>query len=210
MESYGKVFRDFFRASESKVFQELANRIVIGPKTADGLQEAIDKKQSHVAGRRIIQQTIAKLFTDAEGRTKLYLGRQSIFPAPSAWPIPHDAPYKSALDRIMMAVIEAGLYEKWSADTIDKVKEETKLRLKELALKASNASQTQKFQEEEEQTEETQKTNKALTIVHAKGPLLLLVFGLLQSAIIFVGEMVVYAIFGMKTNDWGNPGVVRH
>lgn len=55
---------------------------------------------------RYLEYTIAQDFTDVNGQTKLYIGRNPIFPSPAAWPIPHDAPYKPQLDRYLMAFAE--------------------------------------------------------------------------------------------------------
>lgn len=65
-----------------------------------------DHREAHVAGRRYMEQMIARHFTSPHGSTLLYVGRESLLPGISAWPIPHDAPYKHHLDRLMMAVVE--------------------------------------------------------------------------------------------------------
>lgn len=66
-------------------------------------------RRAHLGGRRHLQQVIAESFTGADGSTRLYLGRESILSGHSGWPIPHDAPYKAQLDRLIMATIEVGL-----------------------------------------------------------------------------------------------------
>ena len=66
-------------------------------------------RQAHLGGRRYLQQVVAESFTETDGNSRLYLGRESVFPGPSGWPVPHDAPYKADLDRWIMAVIEVGI-----------------------------------------------------------------------------------------------------
>lgn len=66
-------------------------------------------RQAHLGGRRYVQQVIAESFTKADGSTLFYMGRESVFPGPSGWPVPHDAPYKAELDRWIMAAIEVGM-----------------------------------------------------------------------------------------------------
>ena len=56
--------------------------------------------------RRFIEQNIAQHFTDADGSTLLYIGRENVLPGIAAWPIPFDAPFKPQLDSIMMAVLQ--------------------------------------------------------------------------------------------------------
>lgn len=58
--------------------------------------------------RRYLELVIAQKFTRADGSTRLYVGRESVFPGLSAWPVPHDAPYKPVLDRCIMAIVEVG------------------------------------------------------------------------------------------------------
>lgn len=53
-----------------------------------------------------MEQMTARHFTLPDGNTQLYVGRESILPGISAWPIPHDAPYRYQLDRLMMVVVE--------------------------------------------------------------------------------------------------------
>lgn len=57
-------------------------------------------------GRRYLEQQIAEHFTREDGGTQLYVGREGLLPGLNAWPIPHNAPYKSAFDRVFQAVQE--------------------------------------------------------------------------------------------------------
>lgn len=56
--------------------------------------------------RRYLQLEIARKFTRLDGSSSLYVAQESVFPGLSAWPVPHDAPYKPVLDRAIMAVKE--------------------------------------------------------------------------------------------------------
>lgn len=66
-------------------------------------------RQAHIQVRRFLELVIAEQFTLADGTTNLYLGQESIFPGLSAWPLPHDAPYKYILDRYIMAITEVSV-----------------------------------------------------------------------------------------------------
>lgn len=63
-------------------------------------------RQAYMDARRYLELEIARRFTRADGSSSLYLARESVFPALSAWPVPHDAPYKPVLDRIILAIKE--------------------------------------------------------------------------------------------------------
>lgn len=63
-----------------------------------------------MATRRNLAHTISDQFTRIDGSTKLYIGRENVFPGLSGWPVPHDAPYKHELDWIIMAVIEVASF----------------------------------------------------------------------------------------------------
>ncbi|XP_047485595.1 ionotropic receptor 21a-like [Penaeus chinensis] len=185
MPPYGEDHRRFFKASDSIIFNRAADLMVIGPSVMEGLTGATQRKQAVMSGRRHVQHTIAESFTDANGETRLYLGRDSVFPAPSGWPIPHDAPYKHVLDRNIMAVLEAGLYEKWVEIMIDRARRESKER------------QQRQRNQQEKQTEETavaetnRNSEKPLTLVHLQGPLILLLLGLIFSTFTFTLEVIV-------------------
>ncbi|XP_042866380.1 uncharacterized protein LOC122249511 [Penaeus japonicus] len=183
MPPYGEEFRRFFKVSESNIFRKLADILLVGPSIIEGLVGAMEKRQSHMGGRRYLKQKIAESFTDANGESELYIGRESLFPGPSGWPIPHDAPYKHVLDRLFMAVIEAGLYEKWVEKMIDATRRESKEK------------QLQKQEQETDKTAliATNNNEKSLTIVHLQGPLILLLLGLIFSTFIFTLEVIAVA-----------------
>lgn len=62
----------------------------------------------HFEGKKYLQYEITDKFTEEDGSTRLYVNRESVFPEPSAWPIPHDAPYKAHLNLWIMASLEVG------------------------------------------------------------------------------------------------------
>lgn len=62
-------------------------------------------------GKKLLLYEILDKFTEADGSTRLYVGRESVFPGPSGWPVPHDAPYKAQLDRWIMTIIEVHTLE---------------------------------------------------------------------------------------------------
>lgn len=53
-----------------------------------------------------MQIDIADNFTNRYGVSKLYIGRQDILYLPAGFPIPHDAPYKIQMDRVITTVVE--------------------------------------------------------------------------------------------------------
>ncbi|MPC18185.1 hypothetical protein E2C01_011060 [Portunus trituberculatus] len=65
-------------------------------------------KSSHllVDARKYIQYEILDKFTEEAGSTPLYVTRGFVAPTPCGWPIPHDAPYKAQLDRLIVAIME--------------------------------------------------------------------------------------------------------
>lgn len=66
-------------------------------------------RQAHLSGRKYLEYQIAQGFTSVDGSSRLYVGRESLYPGASGWPIPHDAPYKAQLDHWMMAAVEASV-----------------------------------------------------------------------------------------------------
>ena len=67
--------------------------------------------------KRYLQYLVANKFTREDGSTSLYIARESVFPGLSAWPVPHDAPYKHILDRTISAIIEVMFF--FLADSVN-------------------------------------------------------------------------------------------
>ncbi|XP_063871143.1 uncharacterized protein LOC135106256 isoform X2 [Scylla paramamosain] len=178
MPPYGAQFRDFFKQSESSDFKTLGERVKIVSTTGDGLQQAIIIKQAHMEARRYLQLEIARKFTRVDGSSSLYVARESVFPGLSAWPVPHDAPYKPVLDRAIMAVKEGGLYEKWSRDVLSEARQESRQQQAEDQLP------------DEADREPADSDGRALTLVHTQGPLLLVVLGLLTATLVLLCELL--------------------
>ncbi|XP_037800843.1 uncharacterized protein LOC119595769 [Penaeus monodon] len=185
MPPYGAHFRDFFKQSDSSDFKTLGERVDIVPTAADGLEQAITRGQAHMEARRYLQLVIAQKFTRADGSTRLYVGRESVFPGLSAWPIPHDAPYKPVLDRCIMAIVEGGLYEKWSADMVSRAREESR--------------QKQQLKTDAVESEEADGGTRALTLTHMQGPLLLTLLGLALAGVTFALEILVVWCLAART-----------
>ncbi|XP_037781894.1 uncharacterized protein LOC119578371 [Penaeus monodon] len=184
MPSYGAEFQAFFLKSNSDVFRTLGGLMEIVPSAMDGLNGVATRRQSFMDGRRYLEHMIAEHFTDARGEAQLYVGRQSVLPGLAGWPIPHDAPYKPQLDRLMMRILEAGLYEKWSEDMLERARVEARRRQK-------RKLQELRLDEEDVEVEESARKTKPLTVVHLQGPLILLLLGLLLGGTVFALEAFV-------------------
>ncbi|ROT70077.1 Variant Ionotropic Glutamate Receptor [Penaeus vannamei] len=63
-------------------------------------------RTAHMDSRAVLLLNIAESFTKADGTTPLYVVRESAIPGMSAWPVPHDAPFKKNLDRCIRASLE--------------------------------------------------------------------------------------------------------
>ncbi|XP_047486912.1 uncharacterized protein LOC125037757 [Penaeus chinensis] len=199
MPSYGAQFRDFYKQSDSEVFRALARIMEIVPSAQEGLQQASENRQAHIQARRFLELVVAEEFTRADGSTRLYFGRESVFPGLSAWPIPHDAPYKARLDRCIMAVKEAGLYEKWSRDLMEKARKEGRERQQRiLQERRKQNGQADGKQDAEKAPEPSGNSPKALTIVHLQGPLMLAALGLGAASVTFLGEMAAARWLGSR------------
>ncbi|XP_042225929.1 uncharacterized protein LOC121868962 [Homarus americanus] len=131
--------------------------------------------------RRYLELKIAEEFTRVDGTTQLYVAQESVFPGLSAWPVPHDAPYKHRLDRCIMFIKEGGLYEKWSNDLLNEIRRESRMRQREQELEQH---------ESEAANSNSENTIRALTVIHMQGPLLLLLLGLSLAAFTFLCEFI--------------------
>ncbi|XP_063885868.1 uncharacterized protein LOC135114098 [Scylla paramamosain] len=177
MPAYGESHLKYFRRSNSPLFTALGNLMELGPNVVEGLQQALRAKEAHVSGRRYLEYQIADKFGDEDGTSRLYVGRETVFPGPSGWPIPHDAPYTEQLDNSIMAVVEAGLYEKWTSDMLAKTKLERQRRKQEPQ------------QGDQQEDSAAKKSSQSLTITHTQGAFILLLLGLILSGLTFVTEI---------------------
>ncbi|MPC89033.1 hypothetical protein E2C01_083961 [Portunus trituberculatus] len=139
-------------------------------------------RSSHTDAKKNIQCEILDKFTEEDGSTTLYVTRGFVAPTPCGWPIPHDAPYKAQLDRLIMAIMEAGLYDRWTAELM----RETMLR--------SQRKQRQRHTAGHEGKAEQRAGNEdglpTLTINHTQGAFILLFLGLVFNTLVFSSEML--------------------
>ncbi|XP_068201562.1 ionotropic receptor 21a-like [Palaemon carinicauda] len=199
MPPFGNEFIKFFKQSDNLLYKSLAYRMSIVPSVMEGLRKAINGDEAHVAGRRYMEQTIAKEFSNPDGSTKLYVGRESILPGISAWPIPHDAPYRQQIDRVMMSVIEGGLYEQWSRNILRQAQSESRKRTREyLAQKKSLSTNENEMDKPMEDDQQSSRPSKALTVVHMQGPLMLLLLGLIVGGLLFSLEIITHRVVAKK------------
>ncbi|XP_069191348.1 ionotropic receptor 93a [Procambarus clarkii] len=174
MQSFGADFKTFFSKSDSPVFQRLGQLLHIVPSVEIGQQQAIEKRQAHLDTRRYQQLKIAELFTRADGSAKLYIGRESVLLGQSAWPVLHDAPFGPNLDRCLMAVVEGGLYEKWSTDLLSEAQAKSRKRQQKAAGQEPRSGSSL----------------RALTTTHLQGAFMLLLLGLALAGLCFVLEVL--------------------
>ncbi|XP_076045749.1 ionotropic receptor 93a-like [Oratosquilla oratoria] len=174
MPPYGAHFRQFYLESESPVFRKIGENFVIVPTVKDGLQRCLQENFAFMDSRRYVELQIARDFTQPDGSIDHYIAKDDAFPGLSAWPFPHDAPYKHAFDSKIMSIVEAGLYEKWSKDMLAEARRQGR------RLASRNR----------EGTQGSSKTGGvALTLTHMQGPLFLLLLGWALVFIVFFIEL---------------------
>ncbi|KAK4296786.1 hypothetical protein Pmani_030751 [Petrolisthes manimaculis] len=141
-----------------------------------------------------MQQKIAENFIDIDGSTRLYIGRDSIFPGPSGWPIPHDAPYKTNFDRVIISALEAGLYEKWAGDMNRQATIDSQRRQKENKKRQMDITVMQEGGKtgEEGEVGEGNNISPALALTHLQGAFLLFLLGITVAVVMFIAEALVF------------------
>ncbi|XP_064118708.1 ionotropic receptor 93a-like isoform X2 [Macrobrachium nipponense] len=184
MPPYGKDFKAFFSQSDSEDFIKLAKLMQIVPSVHEGQEQALQGRQGHLDTRRYQEHYIAQFHTRIDGSTKLYVARDGVLPGKSAWPLPHDAPYAPVINRGLIAVLEASLYEHWSKQLIEETKSETRRRLREKQAMMVQEGIT------DHSTDSSGQATMALTLVHIQGPLMLLLIGHILALSAFASEYV--------------------
>ncbi|KAK3877639.1 hypothetical protein Pcinc_017654 [Petrolisthes cinctipes] len=195
---------DFYRSfeeSNSDVFRKLYERIEFVQDFKEGMQQAIQSNKAYMYERLNSELMMAEHFTDAEGRTPLYVNNENVMPGYCGWPLTRDAPIKHVLDAYIMACHGGGLIEKWTTDVLRTARTEN--RKKQLHKRNQRRNKKEKamvekeeeegVEEEEEGATETQESgtkNQALTLVHMQGPLFLFLLGVLLSLAAFILEVL--------------------
>ncbi|XP_068210686.1 ionotropic receptor 93a-like [Palaemon carinicauda] len=197
MPYFGDTLRDLLRNSETSSLRALGNMMELGYDIDEGLRLTLNNKYPHLGSLRFLQYQVAEHYTEADGTSPLYLGREGVMPILNAWPIPHDAPFKEDLDFVILALIEGGIYNKWMLDWLDEAK------------KVGRQRRRRQLEEEEAGLESSGEGNllteaandgkpKALTIVHFQGPLMILGFGLVFAGMAFIAESFVLCYSSAK------------
>ncbi|XP_064122545.1 uncharacterized protein LOC135226774 [Macrobrachium nipponense] len=159
----------------------------VGVSVTEGLNQALEGRQCHIDGTRYLEQQIAEHFTEANGDSRLYVGREGVLPGLNAWPIPHDAPYREKFDAVFLAIIEGGLYNKWMKDMLDQARTEGRQRRRE---KIQQLLSEQKTVEEVPSDSGNSNEAKPLAIIHLQGPLILVLLGAAAGFIVFLFEVL--------------------
>ncbi|KAK7076227.1 hypothetical protein SK128_028322 [Halocaridina rubra] len=155
------------------------------------------RKQSHIDGTRYLELQIAEHFTKADGNSELYVGREGVLPGMNAWPIPHDAPYKENFDKVINAIIEAGLYNKWMKDMLDQARNEGRQKRRALQEKLKEEEDSGGIQMNDD-SNSGRNVARPLTIIHLQGPLLLIIIGLGSAGVIFLFEFLIKGFYASK------------
>ncbi|XP_045129100.1 uncharacterized protein LOC123514904, partial [Portunus trituberculatus] len=182
MPPYGADHRASYLASDSPMLRAIGQLMQVVHTTDEGLTGALRNREAHVDGRRYLEQAITHGFLSEGGKERLYLGKEIIFPSPAAFPVPHDAPYKTHFNHVIWMCVEAGLLDKWYQDTLTEAKKESRRKWRE------------KRREEEAEGREIKGEKESgpapLTHTHLQGFFLLFSLGLVLAVVSFLLEIL--------------------
>lgn len=65
-----------------------------------------NRREAHGDNKRYLQHILTRNYTSRDGREIVYVGREELYESPSAWPLPHEAPYAAQLNHVILQVIE--------------------------------------------------------------------------------------------------------
>ncbi|XP_064122718.1 uncharacterized protein LOC135226960 [Macrobrachium nipponense] len=191
MPSFGATIRDILKESTSDSRRALGNMMELGFEIKEGLDLTLKYRYPYLDSLRYLQHQLALHYTEADGTSPFYVGRERLMTTPNGWPIPHDAPFKDVFDFVILALDEGGIFNKWMKDWLDKAKKAGRLEKRRQMMEphlTPGESTSGKTSEQEGPT--------ALTIVHLQGPLLIWGIGLSVSGIAFTGEY--FALYYMN------------
>ncbi|XP_068210463.1 uncharacterized protein [Palaemon carinicauda] len=179
MPSFEPTLRNMLRESSAESRRALGNMMELGYETKEGLELTLKYRYPHVDSLRYLQHQLALHYTEADGTSSFYIGREGLVSPPLAWPVLPDAPFKELFNYVISVLIEGGIYNKWMNDWIDHAKK-TGQRMKRRQMIESQLT-----------TSKQDGSPLALTTVHFQGPLLLWFVGLFVSGLAFTWEYFV-------------------
>ncbi|ROT85591.1 Variant Ionotropic Glutamate Receptor, partial [Penaeus vannamei] len=106
MPPYGEDWKRSLLASDYELYRRLGELLYIVPSSDKALHLASEQNFAAMANRRYLDYIIALNFTEASGRSKLYVGKDNFYITPAGFPIPHDAPYKPKFQKYIFAFAE--------------------------------------------------------------------------------------------------------
>ncbi|KAK8397742.1 hypothetical protein O3P69_004493 [Scylla paramamosain] len=182
MPTYGAEHQKFYCQSDSPLLRSLGGLMKTGISLIEGLKRALVRNAGHLDPKKYIRYKILDEFTEADGSTRLYVSRGSVFSTPCGWPIPHDAPYKAQLNWLIVAILEAGLYDKWTADLMRETQHRSQRRQRQ--------RQSADSQGQPESREIHEDGLPALTINHTQGAFIIFLLGLAIATLVFSTELL--------------------
>ncbi|KAK8392554.1 hypothetical protein O3P69_014746 [Scylla paramamosain] len=106
MKSYMMEMRETLRKSVNPVQIAISQKMTVVSEIEEAMKEVLEKREAYIENGRVLKYMIAKHFTERDGSTRLYVGREQVLPAFLGWLLPHDAPYKTEIDQWLMTVVE--------------------------------------------------------------------------------------------------------
>ncbi|XP_063887702.1 ionotropic receptor 21a-like [Scylla paramamosain] len=179
-------FQAYLKESHIPAYRSITSRIDTVTTELEGLQHISEHRKAFFSERYGTMLLIAEHFTAPDGSPRLYVARQNVFPHHSAWIMPHDAPYKPAMDRALRLVIQSGLKEKFMDDMLREAWQEIRLRKKHQKINSEKRNQ-----EEDANNDQSNILPKPLSLSHVQGAFWILLLGILVGGGAFLGELVV-------------------
>ncbi|XP_066947169.1 uncharacterized protein [Macrobrachium rosenbergii] len=106
MPSFGDVICGMLEESDVYSRRALGNILELGYEAKEGLELTQKYRYPYLDSLRYLQHQLALHYTEADGTSKFYVGRERLLTTLNGWPIPHDAPYKDVFDFVISALDE--------------------------------------------------------------------------------------------------------
>ncbi|XP_045600187.2 glutamate receptor ionotropic, delta-1 [Procambarus clarkii] len=175
--SFGAADYQLFKTSKVPLYQEIFRGLTFCPSLVECVQRALKERFAFISFKTYLRDAIAMHFVDKNGDTRVYLAKDSFFPADTGYAVQKGSPMKRVFDGILKRLLGGGFVAKWMSNLIEQHTLTTRRRAAEAAGMRGEMEATQ------------ERANLSLTLYHLQGVFLVYTAGLILADLVFIWEL---------------------
>ncbi|XP_069954664.1 glutamate receptor isoform X3 [Cherax quadricarinatus] len=185
--NFGAADYQLFKTSKVPLYQNIFRGLTFCPSLVECMQRALNEHFAFISFKTYLRDAIAMHFIDKNGETRVYLAKDSFFPADTGYAVQKGSPIKRVFDGILKRLLGGGFVAKWMSTLIDQHTLDTQSRAAAAAAVCGEASTM------------LEGNHLSLTLYHLQGVFVVYAVGLLFSLVIFICELI---LSGVSRSRW--------